>query len=288
MKGESINSAGLVFEKEFMSRSLEKQIALCDHHELIDFFKRWLPDNQPIPEAGCGSGRWVAWFVKNGWQATGLDWSEVCCTYARQAIPGVRFEVGDMRSMPFENGEFGAIISVGSVEHTPEGPLQSLREYYRVLRPNGIAIIMVPCLGLARKWVHMVNMHKNIIAHNHLLRHLLGKKSGTRAFSDAKNEVLHGYATDFMMTDLGWDFYQYNFSKKQKRVFLHEAGFNIAEECVLFGDEGILHNFGRIAGTFDYEMGVVPLSVIGKALRHILPLDLMGHMLCYLVSKESI
>lgn len=52
-----IPAAGRAFETGFMQRSLEQQIAHCDHYELADYFRKWLPDYQPILEAGCGSGR---------------------------------------------------------------------------------------------------------------------------------------------------------------------------------------------------------------------------------------
>jgi SAM-dependent methyltransferase len=143
----AVPAAGTAVEEQFMAHGLEKQVSHCDHYERANYFTKFLPEHQPILEAGCGSGRWVAWFVKNGWSAAGLDWSETLCDRARRAIPGARFEVGDMRDMPFDDGEFGAIVSLGAVDHTPEGPMGSLKEYYRVLRQGGIAIISVPYLA---------------------------------------------------------------------------------------------------------------------------------------------
>ncbi|MBN1127102.1 MAG: class I SAM-dependent methyltransferase [Sedimentisphaerales bacterium] len=283
----AIPAAGVLFETGFMSRSLEQQIAHCDHYEIVNYFRKWLPDHQPILEAGCGSGRWVAWFVKNGWRATGLDWSKECCERARLAIPDARFEVGDMREMPFNDGEFGAIVSLGAVEHSVEGPIRSLGEYHRVLSPGGIAIITVPYLGPIRKLSRLFSAPKLALTYNSRLRRLLGKTVGTRTFAVAQQETLGGYAADFIVTERGWEFFQYHFSKTQMQAFIQEAGFEIVEEFVEFGDEGILHNFGRIAGTYNYERGEVSLTIIGKVLRNMLALDLMGHMLCYLVRKNS-
>ncbi len=282
----TIPAAGVAFGNEFMSRSLEQQIAHCDHYELSGYFKKWLPEYQPVLEAGCGSGRWVAWFVKNGWRAAGLDWSEACCSRARQEIAGARFEVGDMRDMPFEDGEFGAIVSLGAVEHTQEGPMQSLQEYFRVLRPGGIAVITVPCLGPVRGLRRLLTAPKLALSRNALLRRLMGKRVGHLTLDAARSQTLRGYAADFINTESGWEFYQYNFTKRQMRAFLSDAGFEICDEFVDFGDEGILHNFGPISGKFDYDRGMVSFSIIGKALRRALPLDLMGHMLCYLVRKK--
>ena len=57
MSDRTIPAAGARFEASFMSRDLNQQIEQCDHYELADHFKRWLPEHQPILEAGCGSGR---------------------------------------------------------------------------------------------------------------------------------------------------------------------------------------------------------------------------------------
>lgn len=189
--------------------------------------------------------------------------------------------------MPFTDSEFGAIVSLGAIEHSPEGPMPSLREYWRVLRPGGIAIITVPYLSPSRKLHRLLNVPYRLLTHAALLRRLLGKQVGSRKFREARRDTLDGYAADFMVTEHGWEFFQYHFSKPQMQTFLQKAGFEIAEEFVEFGDEGILHNFGRMAGTFDYDRGKVSFSAIGKILRGALPLDLMGHMLCYLVRKNS-
>ena len=53
--------------------------------------------------------------------------------------------------MPYEDNEFGSIVSLGAIEHTIEGPNDSLREYARVLRPDGVAIITVPYWSSVRK-----------------------------------------------------------------------------------------------------------------------------------------
>lgn len=279
-------AAGLVFEKSFMSADLEQLIGHCDHYELVDFFKKWLPTHQPILEAGSGSGRWVGWFTKRGWQAVGLDWSTTLCERARLAIPEARFEVGDMREMPFDSGEFGAIVSLGAIEHSPEGPLRSLNEYYRVLKSGGIAIITVPYLGSVRRWVRFMGSLKATAKQNKLIRTIFGKVTGARSINEAKKEILAGYSADFMMTEHGVEFYQYVLTKPQMRAFLNCAKLEIIEEFVEFWDEGILHNFGRISGRYNEELGAVQFSAIGKLLRKLIPLDATGHMLCYIVIKH--
>lgn len=52
------------FETTFLKIPLDEQLKYCDSDELVSLFNRYLPGYQPILEAGSGSGRWVAWFIK--------------------------------------------------------------------------------------------------------------------------------------------------------------------------------------------------------------------------------
>jgi len=70
------------------------------------------------------------------------------------------------------------------------------------------------------------------------------------------------------------------------RGFLLEAGFSVVREFVDFRDEGVLHNFGRISGRYDSQEGCVRFSLPGRLLRALLPLDWVGHMLCYVVRRS--
>jgi hypothetical protein len=71
------------------------------------------------------------------------------------------------------------------------------------------------------------------------------------------------------------------------RAFFAEAGFEVLEEFVGFGNEGILHNFGRLAGKWNQERADADFTMFGRMLREVLPVKAMGHMLCYVVSKKS-
>lgn len=272
----SANPVSDQFEHSFLEMPLETQIAHCDHYELAPCFLKWLPGNQPILEAGCGSGRWVAWCVRRGWKATGLDWSEALCERARREIPGGEFVAGDMRAMPLPDASFGAIISLGAVEHVIEGPVASLREYARVLRPGGIAIVTVPYLGPIRRLMRFVKA---------ILRSLTGRNPASRREALAKTNS--AWAADMMPGDSGWTFFQYVFTKPQMRSFFREAGLEIIEEFVEFHPEGVLHNFGRLAGRYDHAAARVVFTPVGRLLAALLPKSWTGVMLCHALKKNN-
>jgi SAM-dependent methyltransferase len=63
--------------------------------------------------------------------------------------------VGDMRSLPFADASFSALLSVQAIEHVPD-PGRALEEARRVLEPGGVAVFVTPnrlTFGLPREVV---------------------------------------------------------------------------------------------------------------------------------------
>lgn len=267
------------FEEELTRADLETQIGHCDSFELTPVFLEFLPHKLPILEAGCGSGRWVAWLARKGYAAVGLDWSEALCVAARESFPGCRFESGDIRSMPFGDGEFGSVIALGSIEHTADGPVAALTEFRRVLRPGGIAIITVPYGGWLRRFLLWVRRVKRALSFGPRL------KEGATSLTVARKGTFKKWHPSFGLGGDGWYFYQYHFSKSQMREFFKRAGFSVTSEWVAFHDSGIVTHFGRPAGRFNIRRGKAFLTPLGKILKAVFPVSVSGHMLCYVVRK---
>jgi SAM-dependent methyltransferase len=94
--------------------------------------------------------RILAWAAAHGARAFGVDISEPTVRQARGAFQSgrpARFRllgaVGDVRDLPFADGSFDAIYSMGTIEHFRETE-RAVDEMTRVLRPGGCAIIGVP------------------------------------------------------------------------------------------------------------------------------------------------
>jgi SAM-dependent methyltransferase len=278
------NPIARAFENGFMALSIADQTAMCDSYDLAPLFRKWIPDHQPVLEAGCGSGRWVAWAVANGWKAIGVDWSKSLIDRASAEIPEGEFVHGDMRSMPLEDNSIGSIISLGAVEHVIDGPGTALAEYRRVLRPGGVAFITVPFLGPVRRISRAVQEPVVRAKASPWLRARLGKFTVQgRSLAQVRAEKIPGWAIDCMATEGGWEFYQYQLTRPRMRTALGDAGLTVVDEFVFAHDEGVLHNFGRLAGTFNYERGMVDFTPAGRLLKRALPLSVTGHMLGYVV-----
>src|SRR5665647_1441658 len=276
------------FTSGFLSQPLAKQIAHCDNYELAPLFLRLFVEQQPVLEAGCGSGRWCGWFHKHSIHCDGLDWSEELCDRASREMPHSKFIACDMNDAPFPDCSYAGLVALGSIEHTAEGPSRVLREFNRLLRPDGVAVITVPYGGKLRIRLRYLTKPFLFLRSCDLVRHLFGKPVGGTTLSQARQATIPEWHPSFVHGSEGWFFYEYQFDKRHMRAFLAEAGFEILGESVGFGNEGILHSFGRLAGRWNEGRADVDFTALGRILRGVLPVEVTGHMLCYVVAKTRL
>ncbi len=89
-----------------------------------------------VLDLGCGTGH--SWTELAPRETVGVD-------VEAAALDGQDREThqADMRSLPFADGAFAAVVSIQSIEHIPD-PERVLREVVRVLEPGGRAIFVTP------------------------------------------------------------------------------------------------------------------------------------------------
>ncbi|MEU2562493.1 class I SAM-dependent methyltransferase [Streptomyces longispororuber] len=98
-----------------------------------------------VADLGCGPGYVTAHLHGLGLTAFGVDGSPAMVELAREAHPGLRFEVGSMAALDIGDGVLGGVLSRWSVIHTPPGELPAvLAEIARVLAPGGHLLISFP------------------------------------------------------------------------------------------------------------------------------------------------
>ena len=117
------------------------------------FFLPFLRAGMRLLDAGCGPGSitiGLAERVAPG-EVVGIDVSAESIAFARgladeRGVTSVRFEVGDVYALPFEDATFDAAFSHAMLQHLAE-PLAALREMRRVLKPGGVIGIADADLG---------------------------------------------------------------------------------------------------------------------------------------------
>jgi SAM-dependent methyltransferase len=91
----------------------------------------------PILDLGCGPGQIGRYLHDRGLVVSGLDLSPGMIARARRLNPGMTFEVGDLRALPYADGTIGGLVAFYSIIHVPRAEVVgTLREWARVLRPD--------------------------------------------------------------------------------------------------------------------------------------------------------
>jgi SAM-dependent methyltransferase len=88
-----------------------------------------------IVDLGCGSGRSVVWNHASGASLVGID---VAPYFAAEALESGDLVLGDLRRLPFADGEFAKGYALDVFEHLSRpGLTEVLAEIARVTRPGG-------------------------------------------------------------------------------------------------------------------------------------------------------
>lgn len=132
------------------SENLEDDIALCPLQTIDKFFLKYLTKGERILEAGAGRGRWVFHLRRQGYDVTGIDIAKSDIEFGKKFDPDVPLLFDNVLHTSFATGNFGAVISLGVVEHFEEGPQQAFEEVKRLLKPGGLFMVTVPTQNLGR------------------------------------------------------------------------------------------------------------------------------------------
>lgn len=110
-------------------------------------YMRALPLDARLLDVGCGGGQQALRLAEAGYRVTGVDLSGDQIRRARRRADRRRgpgeppaFQQADVLDLPFADGTFEGVTSVGSLKHwTDRG--RGLRECARVLAPGGVLAI---------------------------------------------------------------------------------------------------------------------------------------------------
>src|SRR5438552_3550476 len=115
------------------------------HRLIFENLEREVPDwrQKAILDAGCGTGA-ILKQLGNPEKNKGVDLAPQAIAFCHQrGLTNVR--QGDVSALPFADSSFDAVICSSVLYHQWVRNLQdALREFRRVLRPNGLLLINVP------------------------------------------------------------------------------------------------------------------------------------------------
>jgi SAM-dependent methyltransferase len=110
-------------------------------------------------EIGCGMGTDLLQFARGGARCTGIDLTprSVEITRHRFRIYGAdgNFMISDGERLPFRSETFDVVYSNGVLHHTPD-TAGAIGEVHRVLRPGGVAKVMLYHRNSLNYWIEIV------------------------------------------------------------------------------------------------------------------------------------
>jgi SAM-dependent methyltransferase len=96
----------------------------------------------PVVDVGCGTGRLTAHLRDLGIDVFGVDLAPRMVAVARQAYPGLRFEVGSMLALEPADESVAGVLAYYSTIHVPDDRLADVfAEFARVLAPGGHVLL---------------------------------------------------------------------------------------------------------------------------------------------------
>ena len=132
------------FTRWYDKNTREKR--LSEMQEYANEVKRHLKDNSNVLEVAPGPGYFSIELAKMGkYNITGMDISadfiEICKNNAKRENVDITFLQGNVSKMYFEKNTFDFIFCSAAFKNFKE-PIVALQEMHRVLKDNGIALII--------------------------------------------------------------------------------------------------------------------------------------------------
>ncbi|MCX6751029.1 MAG: class I SAM-dependent methyltransferase [Candidatus Pacearchaeota archaeon] len=92
-----------------------------------------------VVDLGCGNGRDVNFFSKNGLNVKGIDLDEEEISIAKKNFPGLCFELQDIEQLTFEDDSVDAFFMINVIHYLNKE--KSIREISRKLKKKGYLFI---------------------------------------------------------------------------------------------------------------------------------------------------
>lgn len=121
--------------------ALIHELAGMDIYLLDQVLQGRFPAGSAILDAGCGGGRNLAWFARNGYQVHAVDANPAAinAVVAHGLLPADRAAVASLDRLTFADASFDAVLCIAVLHFMPDESAfaAAVNELWRVLKPGG-------------------------------------------------------------------------------------------------------------------------------------------------------
>lgn len=130
-----------------MTSNLQEQFGSIDIYLFDQLLKGRIKEGAQVLDAGCGAGRNLIYFFRNGFDVCGVDQSresinqiQALASELAPQLPADNFRVEAVERMSFPDERFDIVISSAVLHFARDEAhwLAMVQEMWRVLRPGGI------------------------------------------------------------------------------------------------------------------------------------------------------
>ena len=140
------------WDDHWLTEDFYKAATLTPNSWVARTTKKYLRRGSTVLEGGCGLANSVYALQNNGFKSVGLDFAPKTVKMIKSVVPELNIKLGDVRSLPFEDGSFDGYWSMGVIEHFWNGYDDISAEMLRVLRLGGHLFLTFPYMSSLRKW----------------------------------------------------------------------------------------------------------------------------------------
>ncbi len=148
-----------------------------------DFYEFPTGHGKRLLDAGCGIGVFARFYARKGFNLHAIDLSYKSLTIAQRSLKMLDLNATVIRAsvedIPYPNDFFDYIVSNGVIHHTPN-TLKAVDEFYRVLKPGGIASV---CIYYQNFWLRYPQWYLVKV----MIPFLLKKSTGRELMLSPKN-----------------------------------------------------------------------------------------------------
>jgi 2-polyprenyl-3-methyl-5-hydroxy-6-metoxy-1,4-benzoquinol methylase len=131
---------------EFLGRALGRALSILPAARRIGganvLWAKLSPQRPRLLDVGCGNGFFLRKMRERGWQVTGVEPDADAARIGNDRF-GLNILAGTLESVMFPDSQFDVVTMQHVIEHLPD-PLQTLREVFRVLKPEGRLVVVTP------------------------------------------------------------------------------------------------------------------------------------------------